>query len=149
MPKLVYWFDSTELLFCGLLNNKTKFMTRFLDYLYIFATIGFTVYGQLILKWRITKIGSLPPDFIEKLKFLISLLFDPAIFSGFAAAFLASLAWMAAMTKFELSHAYPFMSLNFVVVLLLSGWLLCEPVTLQKTLGVGLIVLGTMVAARG
>ncbi len=124
-------------------------MPRLVDYLYIVATIGFTVYGQLILKWRIAKFGLLPTDFFEKLKFLISLLFDPAIFSGFAAAFLASLAWMAAMTKFDLSHAYPFMSLNFVVVLLLSGWLLNEPVTFQRVLGVGLIVLGTVVAARG
>ncbi|MBC7405121.1 MAG: EamA family transporter [Cytophaga sp.] len=123
-------------------------MPRHLDYLYIVATIGFTVYGQLILKWRIAKFGPLPLDFFEKLKFLLALLADPAIFSGFAAAFLASLAWMAAMTKFDLSHAYPFMSLNFVVVLLLSGWLLSEPLTLQKVLGVGLIVLGTVVAAR-
>jgi uncharacterized membrane protein len=124
-------------------------MSRLLDYLYIFATIGFTVYGQLILKWRIAKLGVLPNDAYEKLKFLILLLFDPAIFSGFAAAFIASLAWMAAMTKFDLNHAYPFMSLNFVIVLVLSGWLLSEPVTLQKSLGITLIVIGTLVAARG
>ncbi len=124
-------------------------MPRILDYFYIVATISFTVYGQLILKWRITQFGPLPEDALEKLKFLLLLLLDPAIFSGFAAAFLASLAWMAAMTKFELSFAYPFMSLNFVIVLILSGWLLSEPVTLQRVLGVGLIVLGTVVAARG
>lgn len=124
-------------------------MSRYFDYLYIFATLGFTVYGQLILKWRIGQFGPLPAESVDKLKFLLGLLFDPAIFSGFAAAFLASLAWMAAMTKFDLSHAYPFMSLNFVVVLLLSGWLLSEPMTMQKSLGVGLIVLGTIVAARG
>ena len=124
-------------------------MARFSDYIYIIITIGFTVYGQLILKWRIAKFGPLPADAYEKLKFLISLLLDPVIFSGFAAAFLASLAWMAAMTKFELNHAYPFMSLNFVLVLLLSAWLLSEPVTLQKTLGIALIVLGTVVGARG
>lgn len=124
-------------------------MTRYFEYTYIFATIAFTVYGQLILKWRISDYGPLPSAFPEKLRFLISLLFDPVIFSGFAAAFLASLAWMAAMTKFELSHAYPFMSLNFVVVLLLSGWLLSEPISPQKALGVVLIVFGTIVAARG
>jgi len=124
-------------------------MIRYLDYLYIVATIGFTVYGQLILKWRIAQFGPLPPELIDKLKFLLGLLLDPARFSGFAAGFLASLAWMAAMTKFDLSHAYPFMSLNFVVVLLLSGWLLSEPMSMQKALGVGLIVLGTVVAARG
>lgn len=124
-------------------------MSRPFDYLYIFATIAFTVYGQLILKWRISKFGSIPTDWFEQLKFITSLLLDPAILSGFLAAFAASLAWMAAMTKFDLSHAYPFMSMSFVVVLLLSGWLLGEPVTLQRSIGVGLIVLGTVVAARG
>lgn len=125
-------------------------MTRnYFDYFYIAATIGFTVYGQLILKWRIRNFGPLPTDSVDKLKFLVSLLFDPAIFSGFVAAFIASLAWMAAMTKFELSHAYPFMSLNFIVVLLLSGWLLGEPLSLQKVLGVSLIVGGTVVASHG
>lgn len=124
-------------------------MSRLYDYVYIFSTIAFTVYGQLILKWRIAQFGSLPSGFQEKLKFLISLLFDPLIFSGFAAAFLASLAWMAAMTKFDLSHAYPFMSLNFVIVLLLSGMLLSEPITLTKTVGVAMIVIGTIVAANG
>lgn len=124
-------------------------MARVLDYLYILATVLFTAYGQLIVKWRVVKHGALPVEPIAKFKFLLQLLLDPAIMSGMVAAILASLAWMAAMTKFELSHAYPFMSLNFVIVLLLSGWLLSEPVTAQKILGVGLIVAGTVVAARG
>lgn len=124
-------------------------MSRFFDYLYIFATIGFTLYGQLIFKWRIAQFGPLPVDLVDKVKFLLLLLLDPAILSGFIAAFLASLAWMAAMTRFDLSHAYPFMSLNFVLVLLLSVWLLNEPLNFQKVLGVALIVVGTVVAARG
>jgi len=83
---------------------------------------------------------SASPELVDKFKFLLGILFDPVIFSAFAAAFLASLAWMAAMTRFDLSHAYPFMSLNFVVVFLLSGLLLSESMTMQKSLGVGLIV---------
>jgi uncharacterized membrane protein len=55
---------------------------------------------------------------------------------------------MAAMTKFELSYAYPLMSLNFVIVLILSAWLLHEPVTLNKTIGIILIVAGTVIASR-
>jgi drug/metabolite transporter (DMT)-like permease len=119
------------------------------NYIYIFATIAFTIYGQLILKARIARYGALPEEFWEKIGFLLSLLRDPLILSGFAAAFLASLSWMAAMTKFDLSHAYPFMSLNFVIVLILSWQLLHEPLTAQKIIGVALIVLGTLVAARG
>lgn len=72
-------------------------------YLCIFATLFFTVYGQLVLKWRIGKLAfSLPEDGIwMKFVSLMKLMFDPFIFSGFLSAFIASLFWMAAMTKFE------------------------------------------------
>ena len=122
---------------------------RYLDYIYILGTIFFTVYGQVVLKWRIVSVGSLPSDHLEKFKFLLSLLLDPWIFSGFVAAFAASLAWMAAMTKFDLSHAYPFMSLNFAIVLVLSSWLLSETLSIQRIAGVALIIAGTVIAARG
>lgn len=124
-------------------------MSYLFDYLYIIVTIGFIAYGQLIIKWRIVHFGELPIAFFEKVKFLIALLFDPMIFSGFVAVFVAALAWMAAMTKFDLSHVSSFMSLNFVVVLLLSAWCLNEPMTFHKVLGVSLIVGGVMVVARG
>ena len=78
---------------------------RLFDYWYIFAKIAFTVYGQLILKWRMNMAVQLPAETFDKLKFFFYLLFDPAVFSSFVAAFLASLAWMAAMTRFELSYA--------------------------------------------
>ena len=121
---------------------------RWIDYLYIAATIGFTVYGQLILKWRVGFYGQMPVETLDKLKFVFGMLLDPWIMSGLAGAFFASVAWIAAMTKFELVYAYPFMSLNFVFVFLLSGWLLSEPITLQRALGLSLIILGTLVVAR-
>ncbi len=119
------------------------------DYFSIGATIGLTVYGQLILKWRVRELGQLPTDRFERLKFLAGLVLDPVIFSGFAAAFLAALAWITALYKFDLSHAYPFMSLNFVIVLLSSWWVLNESLSAGKVMGAVLIVVGTVVSARG
>lgn len=122
---------------------------KFVDYLYLFGTIICTVYGQLVLKWRIKDYGSLPTSLIEKIKFLISLLLDPFIFSGFVAAFIASLCWMAAMTKLEISYAYPFMGLNFVLVLFFSIYLFGETMSYWKIIGCGLIVLGVCLIGRG
>lgn len=120
-----------------------------MGYFYIFGTIFFTVYGQLILKWRISTIGvGLPNEFLDKVFFLLKLLFDPFIFSGFAAAFVASFFWMAAMTKFELSYAYPFMSGAFVLVFIFSVIFFHEVVTWQKVLGLALIVAGIIVTSR-
>src|SRR5699024_10641991 len=110
--------------------------------------IFFTVYGQLILKWKIDRAGTLPDATVDKLVFLLRLLLDPVILSGFLSAFVASLFWMAAMTKFNISYAYPFMSLSFVLVFILSIFLFQDPVTVQKVIGLALIVLGIIVTSQ-
>ena len=120
-----------------------------MNYLYIVLTILFTVYGQLILKWQVGQAGSLPASTGAKIAFLLGLLLNPWILSGFLAAFLASLCWMAAMTKFDLSHAYPFMGMSFVLVLMGSGFFFGEVVTPMKITGTVLIVLGIIVASQG
>lgn len=119
-----------------------------MGYFYIFGTIFFTVYGQLVLKWRISKYGDLPEPILDKIYFLMKLLFDPFIFSGFFAAFIASFFWMAAMTKFDVSYAYPFMSGAFVLVFIFSVVLFQEIVTWQKIIGLVLIVLGIIITSR-
>lgn len=119
-----------------------------MGYFYIFGTIFFTVYGQIVLKWRINGVGTLPENFSDKIFFLIKLLFDPWIFSGFFSAFIASFFWMAAMTKFDISYAYPFMSSAFVLVFLLSIVLFDEAVTWQKIIGLILIIAGIIVTSK-
>jgi len=122
---------------------------RFMDYLYIAATVLLTLYGQLIIKWQVSQAGAFPVGTNEKLWFLVSLVFNPWVMSGFIAAFLASICWMAAMTKFQLSHAYPFTSLSFVLVLLLSAVLFHESITFPKILGMIFIMIGVVVGSQG
>src|SRR5690625_2028974 len=116
-----------------------------MGYFDIFGTIAFTVYGQIMLKWRIDKYGDLPADLFDKLQFVFRLLLAPLILSGFLSAFVASLFWMAAMTKFDISFAYPFMSFAFVLVFIISVFLFGEPITTNKVIGLALIVLGIIV----
>lgn len=118
-----------------------------MGYLYIFLTLIFTVYGQLILKWRLNTFD-LPDPIFSKIWFLLRSLFDPYIFSSFFSAFLASLTWMLALKEFELSKAYPFMSLSFVLVLVISFFLLKESVSIQKIVGCILIITGIIVISR-
>lgn len=120
-----------------------------MSYFYIFMTIALTVYGQIAIKWQVMKVGALPEPLPEKVAFLLHLLLNPWIISALLAAFLASVFWMAAMTKLQLSHAYPFMGLTFVVVLLASGFFFQEPITNLKVAGVALIFLGLVVASQG
>ncbi len=119
-----------------------------MGYVYIATTVLLTAYGQLILKWRLNVKGAMPEGFQEKMVYLFYALLDPYVISSFAAAFLASLTWMAALTKFQLSTAYPYMSLSFVVVFLFSYLFLDETFTLYKLSGCVLIVAGIIFLSR-
>jgi multidrug transporter EmrE-like cation transporter len=116
---------------------------------YVLGSVLFTVYGQLVVKWQVARAGALPGALSGKIPFLIHLVLNPWIMSAMVAGFFALLCWLAAMTKFELSYAYPFMSLAFVLVLILSVVLLHEAVTVPKVLGVVLVMAGIIVASRG
>ena len=119
-----------------------------MDYVYVFGTIFFTVYGQLVTKWQVALAGPLPQDMVGSIWFLLRLVLNPWVLSSLVAAFLAFLCWMAAMTKFELSYAYPFMSLAFVLVLGLSVALFREALSVPKLLGMVLIVAGIIVGSQ-
>src|SRR5699024_11979143 len=100
-----------------------------MGYFYIFGTIAFTVYGQIMLKWRIDKYGDLPADLFDKLQFILRLLLDPLILSRFLSAFVASLFWLAAMTIFDIIFAYLFMRFAFVLVFIIFVFLFVLPIT--------------------
>ncbi|HEU4656678.1 MAG TPA: hypothetical protein VFR97_04095 [Capillimicrobium sp.] len=118
-------------------------------WLYVAATILLTVYGQLIVKWQVNEAGELPAGIGDKVTFLAKLLINPWVISVFVAAALAAVSWMAAMTQFELSRAYPFVALSFILVLIGSGVFFDEAVTPLKVLGVILVVVGLAVGSQG
>lgn len=120
-----------------------------MSYVYIACTILLTVYAQIVIKWQVMGAGAFPAETADQLWFLAKLLVSPWIISALAALLAAVVAWMAAMTKLELSHAYPFTSLAFVLVLVLSGWLFHEPITWPKITGVALVCLGIVIGSQG
>lgn len=118
-------------------------------YGFVLLTIVLTVYGQLVVKWQVglASRGGIPGG--GKLAFVAELLLNPWIISSFAAAFLAAASWMLAMTKLDLSHAYPFMASTFVLVAAGSWLWFAEPITAPKLAGLSLIVLGIVIGSRG
>lgn len=125
---------------------KNKF--DWMGHVYIIITLLLTVYGQLVLKWQMSGAGPMPQSPSGKALFLLSQLVNPWIMSGFISAFLASLAWMAAVTRFDLNYAYPFMSLAFIIVAIFSIVFLGESLNLGKVGGTLMVIAGLIVVAR-
>lgn len=124
-------------------------MLRLIDHTFIALTIFFTVYSQLVMRWQVARAGQLPSEFVGKAWFVAALLTKPWVLSALAATFGAGISWMLAMTKFELSYAYPFIALNYILVVVAAAVLFGEEMTIPRLLGTLLVVVGITVIARG
>ena len=123
-------------------------MSKSMAAAFLAVTIALTVYGQLVIKWQVIDAGSFPASWGDRVSFMGRLLINPWVISCFVAAGIAALFYIAALTRFDLSVAYPFMSLSFVFVLILSSVFFGEAITPLKTVGIGLIVAGLAIGSQ-
>ena len=124
-------------------------MNFFINHLYIFLSIFFAVSSQLIIKWKMSAYSlSEQLTLIDKFVFALGMLFNPYIMLSIIFTLLSGLSWMIAMTKFDISYAYPFTILGFVFVLVFSHLLFGESLGWYKIIGSLLIVSGILVISR-
>jgi undecaprenyl phosphate-alpha-L-ara4N flippase subunit ArnF len=72
------------------------------------------------------------------------------VIAGISCYLVAVLLWIRVLRVYPLSMAYPMLSLGYIVVYLGAFWwsAVGETLSLQKTLGIGLIIAGVIVIAR-
>lgn len=118
-------------------------------YVTISITIAATVVGQLMTKKGMSVAGQMPADKLGVVMFLFkTMLLNPWVLGGLLMAVLAAMSWMATLSKTELGYAYPFMSIAFPLVLLLSGLVFNEHVPMLRWIGMAIIIFGIWVVAK-
>ena len=125
-------------------------MNFFINHFYLFLAIAFGVASQLIVKWKMSAFSFDDYETMsDKFVFAFSMLFNPYILLSLIFTLLAGLTWMIAMTKFDISYAYPFTTLGFVFVLIFSVILFGESINWYKIIGLLFIIMGLIISNRG
>ena len=123
-------------------------MVRIIDHLYLFSAIALAVYSQCIIRWKIGLAHNIPEGFFEKMRFIVGFLWEPWVASSIAATFIAGIFWIAALSKFELNYAYPWMAMIFIIMTYVGVVLFGESVNLSKIAGTVLVTVGLILVAR-
>lgn len=129
--------------------NKRASQAVNYNYLYIFFTIILTALSHIILKWRLNTALDYLSTPTTKVQYIVYMFKDPFIILSYLMMFLGSFVWMIALSKFDLSHAFPFTGLTYVLVTYISWAAFNESISLQSLLGVLTICAGIVISARG
>ena len=74
---------------------------------------------------------------------------NPWVLGGLLLYFLSAAVWLLVLARVELSFAYPFVGIGFILTMILGWWLMGDNVGLQRVVGTLLIATGVVFIARG
>ena len=114
----------------------------------ILLSVSSGVAGQLALKVGVTRAGAAAVETAGPLWTLITAFRSPLVWLGLALYGLGALAWILVLTRLDLSLAYPFLALNFVLIAIASRLFLGEAIPALRWAGIVVICFGILVIAK-
>jgi multidrug transporter EmrE-like cation transporter len=111
----------------------------------ILASVAFSALAQLLLK---SGMKGVPPaeGWVGTLSHA---LLSPMVLGGLVLYALGALVWLLVLARADLSFAYPFVGLGFVLTLALGKFVLAEDVSASRLAGTVLVIAGVVLIARG
>ena len=73
---------------------------------------------------------------------------EPHIVGGIGCYVISVVVWILALSRVEVSIAYPMLSIGYVINALAAWYLFGEAVTIARLAGIGIIIIGVYVVAR-
>lgn len=104
--------------------------------------------AQLLLKAGTNVLGVVTLTRGQWLSTGLAVASNPYIVAGIACYVISVGVWIGALSRVEVSVAYPMLSIGYVVNALAAWYLFGEALTMQRWLGIGFIVIGVWLLVR-
>lgn len=114
----------------------------------ILAVVTTNAISQLLLKQGMNTIGKFQFDGGNLFKMLPVVALNPFVIGGLAVLVFSMGLHLMALSRVELSFAYPFLSVSYILVLFAGYYWFGETINASRMIGVALICLGTFFIAR-
>lgn len=115
---------------------------------FILFTVMTNAAAQLLLKYGMISLGSISFSAETLIQRIFQIVFNPWVFAGLVTFVISMASHLYVLSKVDLSFAYPFLSLAYVMVALLAWWLFNEDLGTLKIAGIIFICIGTILIAQ-
>jgi len=119
-----------------------------LSFSLVMAGVLLNAAAQLLLKAGTNAIGSFEFTGANVLPVGAKIATQPWILGGVGCYVVSVVIWILALSRTQVSIAYPMLSIGYVVNAIAAWYLFGESVTGARLGGIGLIVLGVFIVAR-
>jgi len=114
----------------------------------VLAGVLLNAVAQLLLKAGTNAVGHFEFSAANALPVGLRLALEPHIVGGIACYVVSVVVWIMALSRVEVSIAYPMLSIGYLVNAVAAWYLFGESVTAVRMAGIGFIVVGVFLVAR-
>lgn len=104
--------------------------------------------AQLLLKAGVNAVGSFAFSTDNILPISLKLATQWPILAGIACYVISLVVWILGLSRVDVSVAYPMLSLGYAVNALAAWWLFGEVLSMERVVGIGVILVGVYIVAR-
>lgn len=115
---------------------------------YILISVVSGAAGQILLKTGMNRTGAITLSLSSMPETLLRLATNPFVVGGLFLYASGTIFWLAALSRVDLSYAYPFASMSYVIMLFAAWQLFGETITPLRILGTLIIAAGVLVVSR-
>ncbi|MFH5181203.1 transporter [Paenibacillus sp. TAB 01] len=105
--------------------------------------------AQLLLKKGMNLIGNINLNVDSIISLIPSLLKNIFIWGGMGSYAISIFIWLIVLSRVQVSYAYPFLSIGYIVAAFIGYYYLGESLSIYKISGIGVICLGIIILSRG
>jgi multidrug transporter EmrE-like cation transporter len=120
-----------------------------ISFLCIVIGVSLNVCAQLLLKAGVSAVGQFAFTPANVVPIGLRLVAQWPILGGFACYVVSVVVWILALSRVDVSIAYPMLSLGYVVNALAAWYLFGEVMSMSRVIGICIILVGVYVLARG
>jgi len=132
-----------------MIGEKKKLNVSY-SILLILVSISIAVVGQVLLKIGIDRIGINGFNSLGSLAgFFSGIVKSPLVLGGLFLYLISAAIWMLVLSAVDLSFAYPFLGLTYVLILVVSKFILKEDVNPLRWIGSLIVIAGVIVVSKG
>ena len=113
----------------------------------ILVSVTLSAFAQIAFKFGVTAARGAEPAG-SGLGALLGFLLSPGVIAGLALYAVGTLLWLNVLSRVEVSQAYPFVGLGFVLTAVLGSVLFGDTLTMPRITGTVLVMLGIYFIAR-
>ncbi|MDR5813267.1 SMR family transporter [Caballeronia sp. LZ033] len=120
-----------------------------ISFICIIIGVSLNACAQLLLKAGVNAVGHFDFTPANIVPVGMKIATQLPIIGGLSCYVLSVVVWIVGLSRVDVSIAYPMLSLGYVVNAFAAWYLFGEVLSMQRLIGIGIILVGVVVLARG